>query len=134
MLNLSTLGATRSEWVGIPAWPGVELLVKYITPEAFQKFRERMVKVGICPKDDTGFTWNNGRFADLCEAMAKEFVIDWRGPIKASDDEECETTPYTPEKGRLLLAGSHGAAKALFEAIADERLFFSVNGNGSSGR
>ena len=134
MLDLSKLQEGRSEWVPIPTWPGVDLLIKYVSPDAFQKFRDRLVKDGICPKDDAGFTWNKGRFADLCEAMARAFIVDWRGPIRATEDEPDETTPYTPEKGRILLAGSHGAAKALFEAIADERLFFSGNGNASSGR
>ena len=127
---LSHLKEDRTTWVAIPAWPGVDLLVKYISPEAFQKFREQLVKDGICPKDDAAsFTWNPGRFPAFCGAMAKAFIVDWRGPIKADESEDCETTPYTWEKGQVLLSGSHGAAKALFEAIADERAFFGSNGN-----
>ena len=132
---LSNLREGRTTWVAIPAWPGVELCVRYISPEAFQKFRDRLVKDGICPKDDAAsFTWNPGRFTHFCGAMAREFITDWRGPIKETPDDDAETTPYTPEKGELLLSGSHGAAKALFEAIADERSFFGSNGNASSGR
>ena len=133
-LDLDDIARPKTRWVDLgpqfhEAGPDgstlkVEVLVTAATPRGSQRFRNRLTRDGVLRKDGTVADGQEDAFA---LALAREYVTDWRGPIKLGDQAD---PPYAPERMARVFSFSPNALKAVDEAVGDETRFFGQNGKG----
>jgi len=133
MLDLSRLGEDKRRWIDLGgALAGVEVEIRHVGPKDQEKFRRRLINNGILKPSSAGHEINSGREMDFFKAYAAAYVTDWRGPIVLNPG-EAERPAYSPDLMARVF-GAYGAAlEAVTRAVGDETLFFSENGNASTG-
>lgn len=99
---------------------GVELLIRYASPECQKEFRRLLMTRGIMrpARDGREAEINQGRERDYCSAFAHHFVRDWRGDIRPPQ------APYDADKMGAVLFSVTSAVNYLHEQIGNEPLFF----------
>lgn len=123
-LTFDDLEADRSRWI---CCDGVDFKIAYRRPEDSEKFRKRLVAQGVLRDGRGGVVdFVPGRFKDWCAAMAREYVLDWRGNIRLPDPK------YDADKMASILFHRADVLKLVTEAVGDYAAFFSNGANGST--
>jgi hypothetical protein len=131
MLDLSRIGEERRRWVPLKgSLAGIEVEIRHAGPEAQEKFRQKLVRIGVLRSKDGAIGINPGRESDWFKSYAEAYVTDWRGPIKLGEQ---DNPPYTAEQMARVLATHSDALEVITAALSEEADFFSQNGNGSTG-
>ncbi len=103
---------------------GIELLIRFATPQESQKFANKLRRAGITrAKAEHPFDVADGREEDFFREFAQMYVLDWRGDIKP------EGTAYSAETMGKVLGAYRRALDRVVEVITDEDAFFE---NGAS--
>ena len=119
-LDLQSVGTERTRWVSLDGHlAGVEILVRSVSPQEGRRFHSRLMSLGIVRVNrDNPFDVAPGREAAFFQAMAEQYVLDWRGDIQP------EGTKYSADAMGKVLAAYKRAFDALVGAIAEEDAFF----------
>jgi hypothetical protein len=131
VLDLNKLDEQHRRWIDLGgALAGVEVEIRHVGPREQERFRQRLVRAGVLKQSAEGHNINSGREVEFFYQYAKQYITDWRGPIKLGDE---ENPTYSPEQmGRVL--GAYGVAfEQVTKAVLEEVDFFSSNGSGSTG-
>ena len=124
-LYLEELGQERKAWIALtgPA-EGVEVLVKYASPEQRTRFGRKMIQRGLMRHGKDGRIESvPGREKEYAQEFARFYIEDWRGAIQP------EGVAYDSEKMAAVLMAISSVGERVLQAIEDETLFFSTNGH-----
>ena len=128
MLDLSRLEEQRRRWVALSGHlSGVEVEIRHVGPKEQEKFRQKMVRLGILKQTEAGHSINGGRAEDFFRAYAENYITDWRGDIKP------EGTAYSAEAMGRVLGAYTVAFEKVTKALSEEADFFFGNGSASTG-
>jgi len=130
MLDLSKVDEERSTWITLTGpLEGIELEVKHVGPGLREQFRQRMVKAQILKPGQDGHQCAQGKERQWYTALAKLYILDWRGPIKLGDDED---VPYSPELMGTVFFAYRAAWEEVEKAIEEEERFFPRSASAST--
>lgn len=125
-IEVSELGNEHQRWLDFGK---VGFLVRYVGPGESEKFRRRMISLGVARVGRRGsFEINQGRDLDFYEQFARQYVVDWRGNVLVGG----ERKPYSPETMALILQGRNDVLRAIQDALEDDDAFFGRGSNGST--
>lgn len=129
-IDLGTMGQDPQEWISLGGHlAGVDVLVRFCSPEQSQKFKRRMVSKGIMKYGrNLEFDVNAGREKDFFIAYAEFYILDWRGDVHQGG----EPVDYNSKAMGSVLASSNMAFDQIDKAILEEERFFAKRSNGSS--
>lgn len=122
-LTFEDLEEPKSRWL---CCDGVDFLIAYKRPEESEKFRKRLVAQGVLKEGRGSMDFASGRFKDWCLAIAREYVLDWRGKVRLPDPK------YDPEKMAQVLYNRSDVLNAVVAAMGDAASFFETGVNGST--
>jgi hypothetical protein len=126
-LDLDTIEQPKTRWLDCD---GVRFLIKYATPKESEKFRKTLRQMGIADTKKGDFEINAGREMAFFEALARQYVLDWDGAIKAANPEDAK---YSPERMAKVLANHGGLLRMVTESIGEAEAFFTESGrNGTA--
>ena len=132
-INLGNMGLTPERWVELQGHlSGVDVLVRFCSPRESQKFKRRMVTLGIMKYGKSGeFDLNAGREEDFFKAYAEFYILDWRGDVHEGG-EDGPAPAYSAKAMGSVLAASNEAFDLVDKAILEEAAFFAKRSSGSS--
>lgn len=119
--------AGKSEWID---FDGFGFQVRYASPVEGQRFRNRLVHLGICSKDDP--LPRMGREKAFFEALTEKYVIGWRGILPHPNGGEpinLDAVPYSSVDMAKVLSARGDVWKRVTDAIGDAESFFGKNGH-----
>lgn len=118
----------REHWFQLP-FPlrGMEVLVRYASPEYGEKFRRHLLTRGIHMQAGEKSILVPGRDQDYVLEFCKFYVQDWKGATRGENGPDA---PYSPEALAKVLLKVHSAFEAVTGFISQEEAYFSENGSG----